>query len=86
MSIQIGDKVAYNQSFMNRAGQYALEVLGAAGIVTRIEGVLAVVTWDRRDIPNQAEMADLKKVKAIVEAESTEAPHARPRRSGERGR
>lgn len=64
--IKVGDKVAYSRTFLQSTGQYTGDVPFARGIVKALkaygEMVLATIEWDKPDIPEKVNVANLSRV------------------------
>lgn len=64
--IEIGDRVCYKASFLRSTGQYSDDIPHARGIVKELkplgDKILAVIEWDKPNIPEKVLITNLSKV------------------------
>ena len=69
--IQVGDTVAYSQSFLQSIGQFTGDMPRARGKVTSLvpiskEVTLAEIDWDKPDLPHRVNVKNLTTKKGIA--------------------
>ncbi|WP_152051773.1 hypothetical protein [Tautonia marina] len=65
--IQVGDTVRYSRTWLQSTGTITGDLPRAKGIVTAIKDLgstkIATIEWDKPDIPERVNVANLSKVK-----------------------
>jgi len=65
-TIKIGDKVGYSRRWLRSTGTYTGPIPMARGIVTELNGMIAVVDWNNPEIPTKVHVSNLAQIGSVA--------------------